>query len=158
MPLEARRRRRATLIGTAPVARTATTVATAAVVAHGGRIRRERLCQLCDGHRAVPRSETRITSPSSVVPSVSVGATVASVSRGTSISTGPISVSTVFARRPPKGVPSISPLELVLLITEVCSSISTSSAVSRTFAVSWLSSPFGPTRSAPSVLAWANRY
>jgi hypothetical protein len=35
MPLAARRMRRAAVIGPAPVARTATTVATAAVVAHG---------------------------------------------------------------------------------------------------------------------------
>ena len=35
MPLAARRMRRAAVIGPAPVARTSTTVATAAVVAHG---------------------------------------------------------------------------------------------------------------------------
>ncbi len=35
MPLAARRMRRAALIGPAPVARTAVTVGTAAVVAHG---------------------------------------------------------------------------------------------------------------------------
>lgn len=35
MPLAARRMRRAAVIGPAPVARAATTVATAAVVAHG---------------------------------------------------------------------------------------------------------------------------
>ncbi|MGE5290359.1 MAG: hypothetical protein ACM3ML_24865 [Micromonosporaceae bacterium] len=35
MPLAARRRRRAGVIGPAPVARTAATVGTAAVVAHG---------------------------------------------------------------------------------------------------------------------------
>ncbi len=42
MPLAARRRGRTALFGPAPVARTATTVATAAVVAHGVRRRTER--------------------------------------------------------------------------------------------------------------------
>lgn len=42
MPLARRRMRRAGVTGRAPVARTATTVATAAVVAHGVRRRRDR--------------------------------------------------------------------------------------------------------------------
>ncbi len=42
MPLAARRRRRAGLISPAPVARTAATVGTAAVVAHGVGRRRDR--------------------------------------------------------------------------------------------------------------------
>jgi hypothetical protein len=42
MPLAARRMRRAAVIGPAPLARTATTVATAAVVAHGANRRTDR--------------------------------------------------------------------------------------------------------------------
>ncbi len=65
--------------------------------------------------------------------------------RSAPISTGPISLSTVFARRP---FPCISPLDMVFLVSEVFIHFA-SSAGSRTFAVSWLRSPFGPTNSTP---------
>lgn len=49
MPLARRRMRRAAVLGPAPVARTATTVATAAVVAHGvGRRQRRRTVRRVD--------------------------------------------------------------------------------------------------------------
>lgn len=82
------------------------------------------------------------------------GSNVEPVFRGTSISTGPISVSTVFVRVPLREFPLPRP-DTSCFSYPRCSSISASSAVSRTFFVSRFNNPSGPTRSMPCSLAWA---
>ena len=76
------------------------------------------------------------------------GSNVDPVSRGTSISTGPISVSTVLVRVPLREFPLPRP-DTSCFSYPRCSSISASRAVSRTFFVSRFNSPSGPTSSMP---------
>lgn len=80
------------------------------------------------------------------------GSNVDPVSLGTSISTGPISVSTVFERVPLRELPLPRP-EISCFPYPRCSSISASKAVSKTFLVSLFNSPPGPTSSNPCSLA-----
>jgi hypothetical protein len=83
------------------------------------------------------------------------GSKVLLVSRGTAISTGPISVNTVFDLLPLREFPLPRPTGSCLSYPK-CSAISASNAVSSTFLVSWLSSPLGPTSSTPCSFAWAS--
>ena len=80
------------------------------------------------------------------------GVNEASVSRGTSICTGPISVNTVLERVPFLELPPSRPAGSCLSYPR-CSLISASKAVSSTFLVNWFSSPLGPTRATPCSLA-----
>ena len=79
-----------------------------------------------------------------------VGVNEASTSRGTSISTGPISVDTVLDRTGTVAGVAPVPAHRSCLSNPRGSLISASSAVSRTRFVSWLNSPFGPPARCPS--------
>ena len=72
------------------------------------------------------------------------------MSRGTSISTGPISVSTVLARAIAR-VPAASPSRIVLVISEVLGHLRVQGGLQHLL-VDWLSNPFGPSNSTPRSL------